>query len=242
MQCRYRRAIAIASASLAAFAIGCSENSSTVDPVEQTSVRAVQAVPDAPEVDVFVNGDEAFADVAFFAVTDFVVVPEGDIEVEVFESDPPSQDPVVSETIQNTLPDTSQTVTVAGLVNPEGNQQALQVDVFENDLETTVGQAELRIIHLSPDAPEVDIRLGDNDPDGDLLATLSFGEATAQNIEVAPGTYTVTVFAAGTETNVFTQILPAVVAEENYTIYAVGLIDDDAPQGSEFSLEVSQDT
>ncbi|MEO1131828.1 MAG: DUF4397 domain-containing protein [Cyanobacteria bacterium J06639_1] len=242
MQRWYRSAIAFASIGLTALVVGCSENSSTVDPAGQTSVRAVHAVPDAPEVDVFANGAEAFSDVTFFEVTPFALVPEGDVEVEVFESDPPSPTPVVSDTIENTLPDTSQTVTVAGVLNPVGNQQAVRVDVFEDDLEKTPGQAELRIIHLGPDAPEVDIRLGDNDPQGALLATLNFGEATAQNIEVAPGTYTVTVFVAGTATNAFTQTLPEVVAEENYTIYAVGLLDGDAAQASQFRLEVSQDT
>ncbi|MEM9154545.1 MAG: DUF4397 domain-containing protein [Cyanobacteria bacterium P01_F01_bin.33] len=240
-----RGAIAALNAGIVALGLAaCSEETSPTavnPPATTTSVRAVHAVPDGPEVDLFVNDNELFANVSFFSATNFAEAPAGDVTVEVFVSDPPGGDPIVSETINDVPADASQTVTVAGLVNPVGNQQPLQVDVFTDDLETTVDSAELRIIHLSPDAPGVDVRLGDNDPDGQLLATLNFGEATPENIVVPPDTYTVTIFEAGTATAVLTQTLPEVFADENFTIYAVGLLQP-AEAGSEFRLEVSPDT
>ncbi len=199
------------------------------------STRAVHASPDAPTVDVFANDIEAFPDITFFTVTPFVPFPSGDVTVEVFVDDQ-LDTPVIDATIPSIPAGTSQTIVVTGLVAPVDNQQPLQIIAFEDDVIPTDGVAEVRILHLSPDAPAVDIRVGNNDPSGALLlGGLEFGNATPANLEVAPGTIEVSVFAAGTDIFAGSAEL-TLEANRNYTVYATGLLGDGT-----FALEATID-
>ena len=55
------------------------EETDTEDPVEVAQVRVVHASPDAPNVDLYVNGEAAgINDLAFMATTGFVELPAGD--------------------------------------------------------------------------------------------------------------------------------------------------------------------
>ncbi|NJK63471.1 MAG: DUF4397 domain-containing protein [Synechococcaceae cyanobacterium SM2_3_1] len=224
--------------------MGCGDDESTPismptsPPTSTFAAQAVHASPDAPAVDVFVNGNEAFSGLTFFDVTAFATVPTGSTDIDVFVSTPgtnlPSTAPVISATVSPPA-NTSQTVAVGGVLNPAAGQEPLKIFAFPADVIPSSGLAEVRIIHLSPDAPPVDVRLGNQDPEGTLLTTLAYGQPTSRNLELAPGTYTVSIFASGTSTFAggasFT-----VEANTNYTVYAVGLLGD----GS-FRLEVAQD-
>lgn len=241
------RAIAALSFGMMTLAlVGCSDDDDGVPnavnpPAGETSVRAVHAVPGGPTVDIFADGDPLFEGVSFFSVSAFETAPAGDVPLEVFNADDPGADAIVSETVRDVPAGASQTVTVAGVIEPAADQQSIQVDVFPDDLEPTAGSAEVRIIHLSPDAPAVDVIVGNEDPDGQLLASLSFGEATADNVVLPPGTFTVTIFEAGTETAVGTFDLPPIEAGENYTVFAVGLLQS-GDEDTAFSLQTVQDT
>ncbi len=227
--------------SVVALLVSCGDNGSSVSvsPAGFFAARAIHASPDAPTVDVFVNGSEAADGLTFFSLTPSLSVPAGITEIEVFGTSPGSALPSGSPVIEGTLSfaaATSQTLVVGGLVNPLSNQQPLQLLAFTDDVIPTPGAAEVRIIHLSPDAPAVDVRVGNQDPQGDLLATLAFGQATPTNLVLPPGTYTVSVFASGTATFAGSRTV-TVAADQVYTVYAVGLLSD-----SSFRLEVSQDT
>ncbi|SIR73474.1 DUF4397 domain-containing protein [Natronorubrum thiooxidans] len=87
----------------------------------------------------------------------------------------------------------------------------------------------LRVGHFSPDAPNVDVLI-----DGEqVLADVAYDELSPY-LEVAPGTYTVTITAAGDpETVVYEQ--PVAIDAEYYTAAAIGELeaDDDAVEDSE---------
>lgn len=202
-------------------------------------VRAVHASPDAPTVDVSANGVLAFPGLNFFEVAPdanatYVPFPAGTVDVDV---DLPGGGFVIGESFF--FPeDTNQTVVVTGLLAPTGNEQPLQILSFPDDVTPSPGLAEIRILHLAPDAPAVDVRLGVNDPNGvPLVLGLPFGESSDNfgRIIVEPGTYDVTVFAAETDVNVFTTTL-SVTADNNFTVYAVGELDN-----ASFTLAVSVD-
>jgi hypothetical protein len=90
-------------------------------------------------------------------------------------------------------------------------------------------------LHASPDAPAVDLRAGD----ALLAANLSYGQLG--RIQVAPGTASIDVLAAGgTPTPVYSADLDGLVAGESYLALAAGFL---APQPEEagFRLIAVQD-
>ena len=81
------------------------------------------------------------------------------------------------------------------------------------------GKAMIRFLHLSPNAPAVDITL----PDGTVIfSNVSFKQITPY-IDVAPMNYTLQVRVAGTSSVVLTVPNVNLVADKYYTVYAIGL-------------------
>jgi hypothetical protein len=93
--------------------------------------------------------------------------------------------------------------------------------VLADDRAPSAGAAELRFVHLSPDAPAVDITLTD--------ASILFGNvAFTEFASIAPaaGTYDLQVRTAGSSSVVLSFDDVALAAGTNYTVYAIGLLGD----------------
>ncbi|MFC6837666.1 DUF4397 domain-containing protein [Halomarina ordinaria] len=103
----------------------------------------------------------------------------------------------------------------------------------EEGNETDAGEmANVRVAHLSPDAPNVDVYVA-GDP---VLEDVAFG-TVSDYLELAPDTYDLEITAAGDpETVVFEG--EQEVAAADYTLAAVGELADD---GESFALEVLED-
>ena len=84
------------------------------------------------------------------------------------------------------------------------------------------GKALIRFLHLSPNAPAVDITL----PDGTVIfSNVSFKHITPY-MDVTPMSYTLQVRVAGTSNIVLTVPNVNLVANKYYTIYAIGLVGE----------------
>jgi Domain of unknown function (DUF4397) len=81
--------------------------------------------------------------------------------------------------------------------------------------------AKVRFIHLSPNAPGVDVVLANGTP---LVTDLIYKEAS-DYIEVAPGSYTIQIRPTGTNTPVLTIPNVFLQANEYKTAYVVGLVN-----------------
>jgi hypothetical protein len=178
-------------------------------------VRVVHASPDAPAVDVWVDGSIAFSNVAFEEITDFAEVPAGTYNVQVVPSGATS--PVVIEADLSLSAATDYTVIATDLL---GNITPI---ILTADGSTPdAGNAWVRFFHGSPDAPAVDITLTDGTV---LLSDVSFQEGT-DYLPVPAGTYDLQARVAGTET-VALEVPGVSVADGGvYTAYATGLLAD----------------
>ena len=87
------------------------------------------------------------------------------------------------------------------------------------------GQVRVRVVHLSPDAPPVDVALTGGPV---LVPNLAFGEASAGYLAVDAGSYDLEVRVAGTGTAVLTLPGTMLAAGEVYTVYATGLVSQGA--------------
>ncbi|MDG4657723.1 DUF4397 domain-containing protein [Ectobacillus antri] len=181
----------------------------------QAMVRIVHASPDAPAVDVVVDGKTAVQGAKFKDATDYLKLAPGSHKVEIYAAGTVAQGkPVIS---QNLSVEAGKSYTVAAI-----NKLAdLELLVINDETMTTPGKAKVRVGHLSPDAPAVDVAV----KDGAVLFPNASFKAVTDFKEVDPATLDLEVRAAGTNNAVLS--LPSTTLKANtlYTVLAVGLLN-----------------
>ncbi|WP_114313302.1 MULTISPECIES: DUF4397 domain-containing protein [Thermus] len=178
-------------------------------------VRVAHLSPDAPAVDVLVNGQRAITNLAFKEVTPYLPLPAARVRVQVV---PAGQDaPVVIDAELDLREGIYYTVAATGFLanlRPQVYTDALA------GLFPRAGFARVRVVHTSPDAPAVDVAVKGGPV---LFPNLPFPRAS-QYLVVAAGSYDLEVRVAGTDTVALA--LPGVVLEsgKTYTVFAVGSV------------------
>lgn len=179
-------------------------------------INVVHASPDAPAVDVYLNGSLALEGLEFGANSGWVAVPAGDYQVQVTPAGSAADEGVIDAAV-------TVEAGTAYHVAATGTVAEIAPAVFTVDLAAPEdGNARIRVIHTSPDAPAVDIALAGGDV---LIGGLAFPDAS-EALDVPAGTYDLEVRAAGT-TDVALD-LPGVALEAGmvYDVFAIGLLAD----------------
>mgnify|MGYP000289316325 FL=1 len=173
-------------------------------------VRVFHAAPQAPNVDVYVNDQMVFSNLAFGDFTRYVYLDEGEYNVSVYLAGQKDR-PVINQMVD--IP-SQQIFTVAAT----GNLDNLGLLVIPDKVSKSPSQnySSVRVIHLSPNAPGVDILV-----DGDtLFEDISFGEGT-DYVDLNPGTYNVNVV-LNTDKSVVLPLKVTLNPDKIYTIYIIG--------------------
>jgi trimeric autotransporter adhesin len=157
-------------------------------------LRALHASPDAPAVNILVNGQEALSDVDYTQGSGFLPVAE-ETRVEV-EAIIPGGNAVVIDA--NLSLDFSTDYTVIAIGNVAAPVAALTIS-NPTDQALTSGNFFAQVVHAAPAAPAVDIFV--TIPDADLgtstpVGTLDYTEST-DRLEVSAGAYQIRVTLAG---------------------------------------------
>jgi hypothetical protein len=208
------RRLALATLGLLAVAslTGCKDDKNPVKPVPNARVMAVHASPDAPAVDLLVDGTVAGAGLTYPNNTGYLEVAPG------------------SRNLKINLAGTSTTAINATLsassgasytVFARGQVASIGALVLTDDLTPPAsGKAHVRFVHLSPDAPAVDVAV----QGGPVL----FGNKTYQQFTaftpVDAGTYDLEVRLAGTTTVVLPLNDIVLQSGKIYTVFAKGLV------------------
>ncbi|TDL82705.1 DUF4397 domain-containing protein [Peribacillus frigoritolerans] len=175
-------------------------------------VRIVHASPDAPAVDVVVDGKTVVEGAEFKAATDYMMVPAGDHKVEIFAAGTVADgEPVISADL---TVEAGMAYTAAAI----NKLDSLELKVLNDDNMVTEGKAKVRVSHLSPDAPAVDVAV----KGGDVLFPGAEFKGVTDYIEVDPGSYDLEVRGAGTEDVVLDLAGTELKANMAYTVIAVG--------------------
>ena len=178
-------------------------------------LRVLHASPDAPNVDVYVDGSKAVSNLAFNSITDYLSVPAGAHAVKVFPTSANGTGTPVIDAPALTL-DGGKDYTVAAA----GKVAAITAVVLtDNNAAPAAGKAHIRVVHLSPDAPNVDIYAAGA---GVVVPNLAF-KAAADYLPLAAGSYDLEVRAAGASTAVLSLPGTKLEAGKVYTAFAVGL-------------------
>ena len=184
-----------------------------IAPEKNSSLTVVHGIPEVT-VDVYVNGAKALPGFAPNTVTDPIALPSGMIEVDIYlagEGPDVAATPVLSGQIY--MPPGGNVSAVAHLTDTGD----LALSAFLNDT-SAAGPNEGRVVvrHLA-NAPAVDIIANE--------ALALFENVTNPNegqLDVAAGTYGVTINAAGTDTVAFDAGDVTLPEGQSTIIYAVG--------------------
>jgi hypothetical protein len=176
-------------------------------------VRVVHASPDAPGVDVYVDGAKVITNLTYKTVTQYLSVPSGEHRIQVYPTGTMTTAVIDAEVSLMA----NQDYTVAAV----GQLASISPVVFmDNNSAPAPGKASVRFIHLSPDAPAVNVVVAGGGPA--LFSDIEFKEASSY-ITVDPGTYDLEVQVASS--SAVALAVPDVPLEANkvYTVFAFGL-------------------
>ncbi|MEJ2102993.1 MAG: DUF4397 domain-containing protein [Ignavibacteriaceae bacterium] len=206
--------ISLTLAATAFMFIGCSEDESPVTPTTPSNslVKVVHASPDAPGVDLLVDNTVAGTNLTFPNNTGYLTVNSGTRNVKVNVTG--TQTTVIEANV-DFMQNKNYSVFA---VNSVANIEPL---LIEDDLTAPAqGKAHVRFIHLSPDAPAVDITLTDGTV---VFGDKSFKEFTAFT-PLDAGTYALQVRVAGTSTVALDLGNITVESGKIYTVFAKGFL------------------
>jgi len=200
----------------------------------KAGLRVAHASPNAPAVDVLVDGDVAVGGLAFGSVTDYLELDAGEYEVAVEPAG--GGDPVFGPTTLE-LDDEDYTAVARGELG-EDTDTAFTVDLLVDTNGANIGddEARVRVYHAAPDAPTVDVTVDD----GGLLfdgverftsSGYTVVDATTYDVEVRPDTED------DDGPVVFEASGVALTGRSTYTVFAIGYLSpDDDPNDEAFRL------
>jgi hypothetical protein len=207
-----RAALVCLTLAVAIAAASCRRDHNPVGPTPKGRVMAVHASPNAPAVDLLVDNSIAGTGLAYPNNTGYLYVPAGNRNFKINVSG-------TSTTVINaTLPIAADANYSVFAVDSVSKISAL---VLTDDLTAPAsGKAHVRFVHLSPNAPAVDVAVTGGPV---LFANESFKQFSAFT-PVAAGTYDLEVRPAGSSTVVLA--LPGITLQPGriYTVFAKGFL------------------
>lgn len=182
-------------------------------------VRVVHASPDAPAVDVYVDGQRAISNLKYTEGTSYAMIPEGQRRIQVFPAGTgPSGTAVINApvTVQGGRAYTIAAVNVVARIEP--------LVIEDNLTPPAAGKAHIRVVHASPDAPAVDVAV----KGGPVPFTNASFKAATPFVPVDAGTYTFEIRPTGTTNAVLTTNPTPLAAGRLYTVFAMGQVGNNS--------------
>ncbi len=194
-------------------------------------VRVMHASPDAPPVDVFVDGTPILEAVPFFALSGALSAPAGTYRIQVAPAGAGPDAAVIDAP-----------VTVEGgkayVIAAVDTVQSIEPLVLEDNTGIPPsGQARVRVFHAVPDAPAVDVKLAGTEIA--VVGNLPFKAATY--VDVDAGSYTFDFTPAGSNEIVFTTPPLRLESGWNYSLIATGFLTPDSEDAPGFWVQARID-
>ncbi|MBD3222142.1 DUF4397 domain-containing protein [bacterium] len=223
---------------------GCSDDDDDGNPtdpggaMDDAMLRVVHASPDAPGVDIYVNGDTqpVIMNLEYGDASSYLTVPAGDYTVEIrgHGSDPAS---APAYTADVTLAEgATVTAVAAGLLSSTDADDTFRVlPLVEDFADPGAGNVAVRIVHAAADAPTVALDIA-NDGVPEVTDFARFAETGAAGVALPAGeALPIGVWAGDplARASVFTT--PELPAGANLFVIATGLLAGD-PMDDGFSL------
>lgn len=176
-------------------------------------VRVLHASPDAPPVDIYVNDQLIYSKLKYQEFTEYIPVTPGQYNVKVYATGT-TKDPVI-DTIIDVVANQDYTIAATGLL-----KDIKALVVHDTALLLPANSGQVKVVHLSPNAPAVDVTL----PDGTILFKDIEYKEVSNNLIVPSSKYTIQLRVNGTDQVVLTVPNVLIKPDKYYTVYAVGLV------------------
>ncbi|MFI8707178.1 DUF4397 domain-containing protein [Bacillus sp. NPDC077411] len=172
-------------------------------------IRILHASPDSSAIDIVINGQKVVKNISFKQYSPYLSLTQGQYRVDIV---PAGGETPIFSTLTPVMGNHTYTLAAVGNVNK------LQLLNLTDNTPLPYGQAKIRFVHLSPDAPQVDVALKDGEK---LFEKVSFKQST-DYLQVSPGVADIEIAAAGTKDIILT--IPEVKIEANkiYTVVTLG--------------------
>jgi hypothetical protein len=209
---------------LAALALGGALFMGAVMPAtaaSQAMVRAAHLIPDAPAVDILVNGKVVLQDVPFKAVSDYLMVDAGSYTISVNQAGTATELLTIDATV---AAGKAYTVAAIGTLDAADTEDP-RLTAYVDNAAASSKTAKLRVIHASPTTPAVDVNLKGAPAADAPVKNLAFPDAT-DYLSLPGGTYDFVVYPTGGDPASPALDLSGTALEngKNYTVFAVGLL------------------
>ncbi|AFZ72716.1 DUF4397 domain-containing protein [Natronobacterium gregoryi] len=202
-------------------------------PVDAAFVRVAHFSPDAPNVDIFVDGAPVLRDVAYSDISPYLELEPGTYTVAITAAGDPDtvvfEDEVAAEAA-------FYTIAAIGELEAETFRPEILVDAdpLPEDGEDA---AFVRVAHFSPDAPAVDVWADD----APLVENVSFGDVSGY-LAVPAGSYTLSIRPAGDPDTIVASFDVDLAAGTVYTGYAIGYLESPTDvTDRDFTVELAVD-
>ncbi|MEI6100535.1 MAG: DUF4397 domain-containing protein [Eubacteriales bacterium] len=181
-------------------------------------IRILHAVPNAPAVDVYADGKLLAQALAFKKITQYLSVPHGNYTIRIY---PAGQKTNAVLTRRVHIPENAVfTVAATGIL-----PNISLFTIHEHTHAQTSGKACVRFVHLSPNAPAVDVKLAD----GKMVFDNVSYKGITNSVCLQEGNYSFKVTPASSETTVLNVPNVTLTANTYHTVYAVGLVGKTPP-------------
>lgn len=179
-------------------------------------VRVVHASPDAPAVDVYLDGAKVLSDVPFFTASDYLDVPAGPHDIKVTPAGDANTAVIDAKGV---AVEAGKSYTVAAT----GKLADIKATILaDNQTAPAAGKAKVRVVHASPDTPAVDVKLKGG---ATLVPGLAFPKESGY-LEVDAGSYDFQVVPTGATSGGLDLAGTRLEAGKIYDLFAVGLSAD----------------
>jgi hypothetical protein len=201
---------------------------------DTSMVRVLHASPDAPAVDVYLDGTKvsALTNVPFGVISGYLPIPAGAHNVKVY----------ATGTTTGAVIDANVTVAAGKMYTIAATSAVATItaQVIEDDPTPDCSTAQVRVIHFSADAPAVDIATTGAAPADAVVKSLAYPSASGY-LDLPGGSYDLEVRLAGTTTVALP--LPGVAIADctSYSVFAVGSAANPAVGGKALQVVVAVD-
>ncbi|NDJ85275.1 MAG: DUF4397 domain-containing protein [Chloroflexi bacterium] len=190
------------------------------------SLRVGHFSPDAPPVDIYVDGLVAIEDLAFPSVSEWTQLPSGTYDIAVAPADTTVDDAVLSfEDLEIAVEIPTDRITIAAIGSVEAGTLTAQV-LVENYAPVEQGQARVEVFHAIEGAPAVDVLANGNR----IVELLGYPGTFGNNdgkfiVDVPAGTYDISVVPNAGGDALLELPGAELEAGTNYFIAAVGTLE-----------------
>lgn len=182
---------------------------------QNSYIRLFHASPNAPAVDVYANGKLIAQNLSYKKFSKYLPVAPGNYNIQIYPAGN-----TINEVLNTNLYIPQGTIFNAAVIGQLPNISLYPIP--EPYTVQNFGRPCIRFIHLSPNAPNVDIVLSDGRK---VFSNIGYKDIT-DYVCIPAGTYNFEVRPTGSDDVVLTVPDVRLKANNYYTIYAVGLVGE----------------